>query len=68
MKLIERIGQNLKKARIDKELSQHELSRRSGVSLSIINWIECGKRDNITIKTLERILKILEVPFDNLIK
>ena len=58
---MEKIAHNLKKYRLARNISQHELSRQSGVSNCILNWIESGKRDNVTINTLERIAKPLNI-------
>ena len=65
-KLLERLAVNLKKYRIARGISQHELSRRSGVSCCIINWMEAGKRYNITLKTLVRLAEALGVKFAEL--
>lgn len=54
MTLIERVGHNVNKHRVLKKMTQRELAKVSGVSLSIINWLECGKQDNVTIKTLQK--------------
>jgi len=66
--LTRKIGENLRKIRSAKNVSQHELARESGVSLSLINWIELGKRDNVTIKTLEKVAKTLNTTFHKLVE
>jgi len=52
---IEKIARNLKGYRMKREMSQHQLSRQSGVSCCLINWLESGKRKNVTTKTLDRL-------------
>jgi len=59
--VFERISHNLKKYRIARGISQHELSRQSKVSCCIINWMEAGSRKNITVKTLERLATSLNI-------
>lgn len=58
---MKKIAFNLKKFRLARGISQHELSRQSGVSNCILNWLENEKRDNVTVNTLERLTKPLNV-------
>ena len=53
-KLIVELGQNIKKIRLSKNLTQLELSIDSGVPLSQIGAIESGKI-NTTVRTLIKI-------------
>lgn len=55
-----RIGIMIKEARIDIELSQKQLASRIGMKQPDISNIEEGKK-NITLYTLMRICKILEI-------
>ena len=64
---LEKIASNLKKYRVKRGLSQHELSRQSEVSCCIINWLEAGKRDNVTIHTLEQLCKPLNIQLVDLL-
>ena len=65
--LTKTIGLNIRKIREHKKISQHRLAREAEVSLSLLNWIEVGKRDNVTIKTLEKVAKVLEVSVEKLV-
>ena len=49
-------------------MTQQRLATEADVSLSLVNWIEVGKRDNVTIKTLEKLAKVLDTTVEALIK
>jgi transcriptional regulator with XRE-family HTH domain len=66
--LTRKIGENIRKIRENKKISQHRLAKEAQVSLSLLNWIEVGKRDNVTIRTLEKVGKILEVSVEKLVQ
>jgi len=66
--LTKKIGENIRKIRENKKISQHRLAKEAEVSLSLLNWIEVGKRDNVTIKTLEKVGKVLEVSVEKLVQ
>jgi XRE family transcriptional regulator, regulator of sulfur utilization len=68
MSLTKKIGENIRKIREGKKISQHRLAKEAEVSLSLLNWIEVGKRDNVTIRTLEKVGKILEVSVEKLVQ
>ncbi|MFI3603956.1 helix-turn-helix domain-containing protein [Vagococcus fluvialis] len=53
----------IKKLRIGKKISQEKLSELSGLDPKYINKLENG-RFNLTVPTLERILKGLSLPND----
>jgi transcriptional regulator with XRE-family HTH domain len=56
------IGQNIKKYRIEKKLTQLQLSEKSGVSTSLITKIESNKcSKSISISTLNAISKSLNI-------
>lgn len=57
----------IKKLRIEKKLSQEKLSELSGLDPKYINKLENG-RFNLTIPTLERILKGLSLSSDRFFK
>lgn len=55
-----KVGNRIKELRNKLGISQEELSFRSGVHRTYIASLEVGKR-NISIATLEKIVKALEV-------
>lgn len=65
------LGENLRKIRHEKALSQEYISLESGISRSHIAMIESGKRD-VTVTNLFKISRALQVQmqdifaFDNL--
>ena len=58
--LLEKIGESIKGRRLQKNISQEELSEMSGVSVASITRLETGK-GNTSITNLLSILKILEM-------
>lgn len=58
----EKVGNRIKELRGKLGISQEELGFRSGVHRTYIASLEVGKR-NISIATLEKIIKALEVTF-----
>lgn len=58
----EKVGNRIRVLRGKLGISQEELSFRSGVHRTYIASLEVGKR-NISIATLEKIIKTLEVSF-----
>jgi len=56
----EKVGSRIKELRAKLGISQEELGFRSGVHRTYIASLEVGKR-NISIATLEKIVKALEV-------
>ena len=58
----EKIGNRIKELRGKIGISQEELGFRSGVHRTYIASLEVGKR-NVSIATLEKIVKALEVSF-----
>ncbi|WP_240414982.1 helix-turn-helix domain-containing protein [Paenibacillus periandrae] len=57
---------NIKDLRNNKQWSQMELARRSGVSQSFINSLETGAKD-ATSKTLRKLADALEVSISELL-
>jgi len=55
-----------KRIREDRRITQKELSKKSGVSRSIINGLETGRTDTTTTKTLFKIAKALDVNINEL--
>ena len=56
----QKVGNRIKELRYKLGISQEELSFRSGVHRTYIASLEVGKR-NVSIVTLEKIVKALEV-------
>ncbi|AHI53480.1 hypothetical protein SSABA_v1c00680 [Spiroplasma sabaudiense Ar-1343] len=59
------LSKNMKELRVKANLTQEELSFRSGLHRNYISDTERGTR-NISIKAVEKIAKGLEVPVENL--
>lgn len=51
---------NVKKIRLEKGLTQEELASKSGISRASIALYESNSIDNITVKNLEALAKVLE--------
>ncbi len=62
-----KLGQNIKKIRISKEMSQGDICRVLDMDRSYMSAIESGKK-NITISQLERLAQALGVSVDKLLK
>ena len=62
------LGQNLKKLREKKGLSQDRLSKLADVANNTIIKIEQGENENPTLETLRKIAKALEISVDELIQ
>lgn len=65
--MLRTLGENIKKERIEKELSQEQLAEETGLHRTYISQLERGLR-NPTITTLSKITKVLNVSLDALIK
>ena len=63
----EKLGNNLKKIRTEKGLSQVDIARELGVSRGFVSNIESGKR-NPTLSTLTRLATALGVSTNELLK
>lgn len=61
-------GANLKKRRLDADLSRHELAERAGVNYNTIIKLETGANKNPTIQTLIGLAKVFKVKVEELIK
>lgn len=62
-----KLGENLKKLRIKKDISQIELARILGVDRSFVSNIENGK-NNPTLSTITSLAKALAVSTNELLK
>jgi len=62
-----KLGQNIKKIRISKGMSQGDICRALDMDRSYMSAIESGKK-NITISQLQRLAQALGVSTDKLLK
>jgi len=62
------IGENIRKYRLKKEMSQDRLSKLADVAFHTIVKIESGDTPNPTIETVRKIADALGVSIDDLIK
>lgn len=62
------IGKKLKDWRIEKKLSQTDLSKKSGVSQSQISSIESGLKENPGIITMKKLADALEITVEDLLE
>ena len=61
------VSYNIKQRREELNMSQEELSLKSGVSRSIISELESGKRvENTTIETIVKISRALDSPIQEI--
>ncbi len=62
-----KLGENLKKLRVKKDISQIELARMLSVDRSFVSNIENGK-NNPTLSTITSLAKVLDVSTNELLK
>lgn len=62
-----KLGQNLKRIRTEKDISQGDIARELGVSRGFVSNIESGKT-NPTLATIAKLAKALSVSPDNLLR
>lgn len=62
MAIEEQIGERIKKIRIEKKLTQEQLAWEANVDRTYMNHVENGRK-NISIRSLEKIIKALDVSF-----
>ena len=62
-----KLGENLKKIRISKEITQIEIAKKLGVNRSFVSNIENGK-NNPTLSTITSLARALGVSADELLK
>ncbi len=67
MSITKKLGQNIKKIRTQKGMSQGDICRALDMDRGYMSAIENGKK-NVTIKQLERLAKALGVTSDTLLK
>ena len=63
----EKLGNNLKRIRTKKGVTQGNIARSLGVSRSFVSNIENGKT-NPTLATISKLAKALGIPSDELLK
>jgi transcriptional regulator with XRE-family HTH domain len=63
-----KIGENIRKLRQEKGISQDRLSKEADLALNTIVKIETGESSNPTVETLEKIAKALGVSVGELFK
>ncbi len=62
-----RLGENLKRIRTEKNISQGDIAKELGVDRGFISTIENGKT-NPTLATITKLAKALSVSSDQLLK
>ena len=62
------IGENIRKYRLQKDMSQDRLSKLADVAFHTIVKIESGDTSNPTIKTVSKIAAALGISIDDLMK
>ena len=67
MSISKRLGDNIKKIRTKKGMSQGDICRALDMDRGYMSAIENGKK-NITIQQLERLAQALDVSVDKLLK
>ncbi|MCG3205531.1 MAG: hypothetical protein KCHDKBKB_02253 [Elusimicrobia bacterium] len=64
---IPKIGENIKRLRQEKGLSQDRLSKLADISLNTVVKIELGANSNPTLETIQRLAQSLGVSIDKLV-
>ena len=67
MSVSKKLGENIKKIRTRKKMSQGDICRALEMDRGYMSAIENGKK-NITIQQLERLAQALDVSVDKLLK
>lgn len=63
----QKFGENMKKIRLEKDMSQGDICRALNLDRAYISNVENGKQ-NLTISTMEKVAKALGVSVDQLLK
>jgi len=61
------LGRNLRRARLDREMTQEEVAERSGVHATEVSRIESGKRDP-QVSTVQRLAEAVGVSASDLLR
>lgn len=67
MDLVQLLGQNVRRFRVERGLSQEELAFRAGMKRSYLSDMERGTR-NPSVRALGRVAEALEIAPDTLLK
>lgn len=62
------IGENIKKYRNKKGISQDKLSKLADISLNTVVKLELDKSPNPTLETIKKVSKALDISLDELTK
>lgn len=63
----QKFGENMKKIRLERGMSQGDICRELGLDRAYISNVENGKQ-NLTLSTMEKVAKVLGVSVDQLLK
>jgi len=66
--MAKRLGDMLKKLRVERGLTQEQLGKRVGVSDAYITMLESGTRKNPSLPLLKRLAKALKVKVGRLLE
>jgi len=58
---LKKIGERLRKARLEKGMTQVEVAKKAGMGTNRYAVVERGEAENITINKLEKIVKALGI-------
>lgn len=61
------LGRNLRRARLDREMTQEEVAERSGVHATEVSRIESGKRDP-QVSTVQRLAEAVGLSASDLLR
>lgn len=67
MKAAKKLGENIRRVRMDKGLTQEDLCQKLGMDPSYLSNVESGNK-NPTLATIEKIATALNVSIDELMK
>lgn len=62
-----KFGDNMKRIRLEKDMSQGDICRALNLDRAYISNVENGKQ-NLTLSTMEKIAKVLDISVDRLLK
>lgn len=63
----QKFGENMKRIRLEKDISQGDICRILGLDRAYISTIENGKQ-NLTLSTMEKVARVLGVSVDQLLQ
>lgn len=68
IRLSQRLGAAIQKARQDIGISQSELAKRTGLSKSYLNYLEAGRYDEIGIGKFALLVEALDISADEMLR